>query len=133
MLAAFEREQGGGGRKQRGPKPGDTVRAVNGKTVATWNDVRREIVTDEPPESPESGRQHDALAMKQARVVLDRILDELDDDKRAVFVLYEIEELSMAEVADALGCPLQTAYSRLHAARKLVESAVERAKTGRPS
>ena len=56
-----------------------------------------------------------------------RALDTLDDDKRATFVLYEIEELSMAEVAEALGCPLQTAYSRLHAARKIVEAAVQNA------
>ena len=93
--------------------------------------VRREILTEDPPEAPESGRQHDALAMKQARVVLDRILDQLDEDKRAVFVLYEIEELSMAEVADALGCPLQTAYSRLHAARKLVEAGVQNARNSK--
>ena len=42
-------------------------------------------------------------------------------------MLYEIEELTMAEVAEALGCPLQTAYSRLHAARKVVEAGVQRA------
>lgn len=87
--------------------------------------VRREIVTDEPPEAAQEGAQHDAVAMRQARAALDKILDELDDDKRAVFVLYEIEELTMAEVAEALGCPLQTAYSRLHAARKIVEARVK--------
>jgi RNA polymerase sigma-70 factor (ECF subfamily) len=87
--------------------------------------VRREIVTDEPPETAHEGGQQDAIAMRQARAALDKILDELDDDKRAVFVLYEIEELTMAEVAEALGCPLQTAYSRLHAARKIVEARVK--------
>jgi RNA polymerase sigma-70 factor (ECF subfamily) len=91
--------------------------------------VRREIVTDAPPDAPQDGGQHDVLAMKQARQKLDRILDTLDDDKRAVFVLYEIEELTMAEVAEAIGCPLQTAYSRLHAARKLVEAGVAKART----
>ena len=35
-----------------------------------------------------------------------------------MFVLFELEELSMKEVAEACGCPLQTAYSRLHAARR---------------
>jgi RNA polymerase sigma-70 factor (ECF subfamily) len=89
--------------------------------------VRREVVTDAPPDAPHEGGQHDALALKQARATLDRILDELDDDKRSVFVLYEIEELTMAEVAEAIGCPLQTAYSRLHAARKVVEAGVARA------
>jgi RNA polymerase sigma-70 factor (ECF subfamily) len=88
--------------------------------------VRREVVTDEPPEIAGDAAQHDAVALRQARAKLDRILDELDDDKRSVFVLYEIEELTMAEVAEALGCPLQTAYSRLHAARKIVETSVER-------
>lgn len=93
--------------------------------------VRREVVTDAPPEAAHEGGQHDALALKQARAALDRILDDLDDDKRSVFVLYEIEELTMAEVAEALGCPLQTAYSRLHAARKLVEAGVARAQQPR--
>jgi RNA polymerase sigma-70 factor (ECF subfamily) len=91
--------------------------------------VRREVVTDAPPEPSHEGGQHDAVALRQARATLDRILDELDDDKRSVFVLYEIEELTMAEVAEALGCPLQTAYSRLHAARKVVEAGVARAQT----
>lgn len=89
--------------------------------------VRREVVTEAPPDAPQEGGQHDAVALRQARVQLDLILDELDDDKRSVFVLYEIEELTMAEVAEALACPLQTAYSRLHAARKVVEAGVLRA------
>jgi len=90
--------------------------------------VRREIVTDAPPEHAHDGGQQDAIALRQARAALDRILDELDDDKRAVFVLYEIEELSMAEVSEALGCPVQTAYSRLHAARKIVEAGIAKAR-----
>jgi RNA polymerase sigma-70 factor (ECF subfamily) len=53
----------------------------------------------------------------QARSQLRELLAALDDDKREVLVLYEIEGLPMTEVAEILGCPLQTAYSRLHAAR----------------
>jgi RNA polymerase sigma-70 factor (ECF subfamily) len=34
-----------------------------------------------------------------------------------VFVLYEIEQMGMKEIAAAMACPLQTAYTRLHAAR----------------
>ncbi len=90
--------------------------------------VRREVVTDAPPETHHEAAQHEVVALKEARATLDRILDQLDDDKRAVFVLYELEELTMAEIAEALSCPLQTAYSRLHSARKIVESAVEHAK-----
>src|SRR5262249_7385227 len=55
---------------------------------------------------------------------LEHVIALLDEDKRAVFVLYEIEELTLQEVADAIGCPLQTAYSRLVAARRVVESAM---------
>ena len=50
------------------------------------------------------------------------MLESLDEEKRAVFVLYEIEDLAMPEIAEALSLPLQTAYSRLYAARKQAES-----------
>jgi RNA polymerase sigma-70 factor, ECF subfamily len=65
------------------------------------------------------------LEKKQACDLLQRALDELDQQKREAFVLYEIEELSMAEVARAVGCPLFTAYSRLYAARRQVKKRVE--------
>ncbi|MBA3500510.1 MAG: RNA polymerase sigma factor [Deltaproteobacteria bacterium] len=91
---------------------------------------RRAHVKREAPgevgEMPTDPTQATAVADRQARVVLDEILDTLDEVKRAVFVLYELEELSMAEVAEAVGCPLQTAYSRLHAARDAFEAAIKR-------
>jgi RNA polymerase sigma-70 factor (ECF subfamily) len=88
--------------------------------------VRREVVTDELPDAVSGDDPHDEAARREARARLDWILDQLDEDKRAVFVLYEIEQVTMADVADAVNCPLQTAYSRLHAARKIVEEAVAR-------
>ncbi len=88
--------------------------------------VRREVpVADLPPRAVEP-TQIDDYQRGQARALLWALLDQLDDDKRAVFVLYEIEGLAMKEIAGAVGCPLQTAYSRLHAARKLVLSAAQR-------
>ncbi|HET9956922.1 MAG TPA: sigma-70 family RNA polymerase sigma factor [Polyangiaceae bacterium] len=51
---------------------------------------------------------------------LARVLDRLDSAQRSAFVLYELEAISMNEVAAILECPLQTAYSRLHAARRAV-------------
>lgn len=48
----------------------------------------------------------------------------LDEARRAVFVLYEIEELTMSEVAEALGCPLTTLYSRLYSARRFIRAAL---------
>jgi RNA polymerase sigma-70 factor (ECF subfamily) len=58
------------------------------------------------------------------------LLGRLDDEKRTVFVLYELEELPMIEVAQAVGCPLQTAYSRLHAARKAMRTLIQRHRLG---
>ena len=105
---------------------------VYGICVRTASDYRKrqrgrrefpsEVLMDHPVDAP----QEDDMALRQARATLDRILDRLDGDKRAVFVLYEIEELPMNEIAAALECPLQTAYSRLHAARKDVDAAVRR-------
>jgi len=96
--------------------------------------VRREVPTDEPigaSEAAPAATPETAAAEREALALLDRALDELDDDKRAVFVLYEVEGLEMAEVAEALACPVQTAYSRLHAARKEVERAMKRAALGK--
>lgn len=86
--------------------------------------VRREVLESEPPMAVQPAEQVDQVHRRESVELLARILDRVDDDKRAVFVLYEIEDLTMKEVAQAVGCPLQTAYSRLHAARRLVAEAV---------
>jgi RNA polymerase sigma-70 factor (ECF subfamily) len=87
---------------------------------------RRERVEDNLPDAGVEPSQGEAIDTKRGLAFLDRTLAELDEDKRAVFVLYEIEGLTMNEIAAALECALQTAYSRLHAARKLVEAAFGR-------
>lgn len=81
--------------------------------------VRRERQVAEPPDAIVPGAQL-SDARIDARNSLLRLLDELDHDKREVVVLYEIEGLGMKEIAELLGCPLQTAYSRLHAARRQI-------------
>jgi RNA polymerase sigma-70 factor, ECF subfamily len=88
--------------------------------------VRCEQLVDAVPESVAPAPQLAAIERRHARVLLDRILDGLDQDKRAVFVLYELEQLPMAEVAVMVDCPLQTAYSRLHAARGAIDAAIGR-------
>lgn len=89
--------------------------------------VRRESVTADMPEGSVAADQDRVVAGRQAIEHLDALLSRLDDDKRAVFVLYEIEGMPMAEAAKALGCPLQTAYTRLHAARDDLKVGLERA------
>lgn len=82
--------------------------------------VRNETAVAEPmPEFAERcGREPDS-AIEQ-RSTVQRLLSALDEDKRNVVVLYEIEGFTMKEVAEIVGCPLQTAYSRLHAGRELM-------------
>ena len=74
---------------------------------------------------PESADPHDPTARAEVEL-LRRVFESLDEDKRAVFLLYEVEEMSMREVAEAVECPLQTAYTRLHAARRALARALER-------
>ncbi len=69
------------------------------------------------------------LHAHEARRLLDSFLDKLDDDKRAVFVLYELEGMPMRDVADLTNCPLPTAYSRLRIAREVVFDAIRRFQT----
>jgi RNA polymerase sigma-70 factor, ECF subfamily len=92
--------------------------------------VVRERATDNPPidTGERSGSEPDTSV--ESRAFVRHLLGGLDEDKRTVLVLYEIEGLTMREVAEVVGCPLQTAYSRLHAARDLLQVAIERAKGG---
>jgi RNA polymerase sigma-70 factor (ECF subfamily) len=85
--------------------------------------VRRELLCAEPPERKTLATPEDHASHREALVALQGALDELDEGQRDVFVLYELEDVPMAEVAQAVGCPLQTAYSRLHVARKLIAAA----------
>lgn len=48
----------------------------------------------------------------------------MSDAKREVLVLFEMQGLSGPEVAEALGCPLKTVWSRLHYARRELEKVV---------
>jgi RNA polymerase sigma-70 factor (ECF subfamily) len=54
---------------------------------------------------------------KRMRQTLDRILDRLDQDGRAIFVLHEFEEMTVSEIAGVLKIPRRTVASRLLRAR----------------
>ncbi len=68
-----------------------------------------------------AGVQPDRDLVRRAQ----RALAELDDDKRRVFVLHELEQLTMPEVAAMLGCPLKTAFSRFYSARKALQERLQ--------
>lgn len=86
--------------------------------------LRREHLCAVMPEAASAPTQETLVSNREALTRLFAVLAELEPAQREVFVLYEIEELAMAEVARAQGCPVQTAYSRLHAARRAVAEAL---------
>lgn len=75
----------------------------------------------------------DRLAQAEATALLHRLLESLDESKREVFVLVELEQMSIPEAAEALGIGLNTAYSRLRLARRDFERALSRARSMPPT
>jgi RNA polymerase sigma-70 factor, ECF subfamily len=54
------------------------------------------------------------------------LLERLDPPKRETFVLAELEEMTVPEIASALDVPVNTVYSRLRVARQELEEALAR-------
>jgi len=86
---------------------------------------REEALEESEVDAGEAGAD-EKLAESQARRVLHALLAGLDDDKRAVFVLADLEQMSAPEIAEATGLKLNTVYSRLRLARAEMERALER-------
>jgi RNA polymerase sigma-70 factor (ECF subfamily) len=70
------------------------------------------------------------MAAEQDRRLVVAALGAIDGDRRAVFILYEIDGMPMDEIARSLGIPVNTAYSRLRVARAEFASAVKRLRRG---
>lgn len=91
--------------------------------VRSWlfSIVRRVVADDisarqrrrkEPPPAVRAVPDH------QGEVVLARLLDTLDEDRRQAFVLTQLLGYSYADAADAVGCPVGTIRSRVARARE---------------
>jgi len=68
--------------------------------------------------------QDTALLRREQLSRLDAALETIDVGRRAVLVLHEIEEMTAPEIAEVLGIPLNTVYSRLRVARAELEQAL---------
>jgi RNA polymerase sigma-70 factor, ECF subfamily len=89
--------------------------------------VRREVVRDDVGVELEGGpRPDDLLEQRRARETLDRVLDAMELDLRAVFILFEVEEMSTTEIASLLSIPHGTVASRLRRAREDFERSVRK-------
>ena len=67
-----------------------------------------------------------ALETKRARSLVMQALSTMAEDRRAVFILHEIDGETVPVIADALNIPLNTAYSRLRLSRKDFSQLVSR-------
>jgi RNA polymerase sigma-70 factor (ECF subfamily) len=73
-----------------------------------------------PGEQVAPASQLDQVEDREALELGWKLLEQLPPEQRQVFVLFEVEGMPMAEIAQALDCPLQTAYSRLYKARERI-------------
>jgi RNA polymerase sigma-70 factor (ECF subfamily) len=64
--------------------------------------------------------------LQQSVQLLHDVLGDLDEPRRTVYVLAELEQLSVPEIASVLGANLNTVYSRLRSARKQFDAALQR-------
>lgn len=71
------------------------------------------------PEAPPSAAGPDRdLARSEAQAVVRAALARMSEKKRVVFVLFELEGMSGPEIAQIVGCPVDTVWTRLFHARR---------------
>jgi RNA polymerase sigma-70 factor (ECF subfamily) len=86
-------------------------------------DPGERALLSEPDPAPDP---EELIDRTRARLLLDDLLAEMPDDLRAVFVLYEIEGLTVPELATALALAQGTVASRLRRARESFEQGLAR-------
>jgi RNA polymerase sigma-70 factor, ECF subfamily len=90
---------------------------------------REELVGDwsemDAVSSPNPSPEGNLVTARRAKQ-LERILDTLPLEYRVVFVMFEVEGMTTEAIAESLGAPLGTVYSRLYRARKRFARAVAR-------
>jgi RNA polymerase sigma-70 factor (ECF subfamily) len=88
---------------------------------------REQLAAQVPEQATNLGESPEEVAIaQQRRDRLRAILDALDLEKRAILVMYELDELPCEAIAEILGIPVGTVHSRLHAARKAFRAALAR-------
>lgn len=98
------------------------VASTHRRKVAT-DRTRHEVLGDEHAGATDTFA---SISRAEAAATVARILDGIDEDKRLVFVLVELEQLSVPEVATMLEINVNTAYSRLRLARAEFEAAAKK-------
>jgi RNA polymerase sigma-70 factor (ECF subfamily) len=91
--------------------------------------VRREVGDSSETLADRSDERVDVAGeaeRKEGLALLEAILDEMPLEQRAVFTLFELETMTGEAIAEMLGVPLGTVYSRLRIARDVFKRALGR-------
>lgn len=100
-------------------KPGNRATEDNVHDAAEW--LKGHALTDDRESSPVS-----ELERIEGLDALDHLLAQLNERQRTVFVLAELEQMTLSEIAEVVGTNANTAATRLRAARKAFEKALAR-------
>jgi RNA polymerase sigma-70 factor (ECF subfamily) len=108
------------------------IYGVARRTVSGYHRARRvkeasgAALAVEPSAQPRPRTPLDVVEQNDQVMLLFNLLEELDEPKREVFSMVELDELTVPEIAEILEIPLNTAYSRVRAARQAFEEALAR-------
>lgn len=107
--------------------------AVNVAAHARRSRARRHESGEEPSEEQIDPAllPDQQLELERARALLVQVLDRLPLDLRTVFMLYELEQMTMAEIAELTRSKPGTVASRLRRAREQFFSCVHRIEAAR--
>jgi RNA polymerase sigma-70 factor (ECF subfamily) len=114
--------------------PGSERSFLLGTAVGIASNVRRSAARAKEIADPDAvGARIDprpdpeeALVIAERRALVERVLDQMPDELRTVFVLFELEGLTSAEIAQTLGIPAGTVSSRLRRSRERFEATLHR-------
>ena len=88
---------------------------------------RRETTELDAEERPSQAPSPEDLADRsRARTLFYQLMEELSAEQRAVFSLYELDQMTMAEISDTLDIPIGTVASRLRRARATFAKGLDR-------
>lgn len=92
------------------------VASVRRRSARRRPEIPHEMAHEDRPVEADPGAD---LERRQERAQLERLLDVMSLEQRAVFTLYELEGLEGEAIAALLELPRGTVYSRLRSAREL--------------
>ena len=112
-------------------KPGSERAFLYGVALRVAKEFRRKAQTSQNHVAPDPDRLVDGApdldvmaARNQARRQLGRILERMPDNLKEAFILFELEDLTVPQIAELLSIPTGTVASRLRRARAFFQAEV---------